>query len=88
MYTSDVLIIIPLLIGVILDLCSCSSPMYGFKSEILKVGLIQKPGGNYIVYALSLIFARTLQGPAARGLSLDFFKLGNLSFSNEPTPNH
>jgi hypothetical protein len=50
----------PYRIGVILDLRSSSSPIYGFKYEMLKVGLIPKSGGNSSVYALSLIFARTL----------------------------
>jgi hypothetical protein len=53
------------------------------------MGLTPNSGGNSSLYALSFIFSRILKGPAARGMTLDFFSnLETYLFSNETTPNH
>jgi hypothetical protein len=47
---------------------------------MLKLGLTLNSGGNSSLYALSLILARILKGPATRDISLDFLNYGNRSF--------
>src|SRR5438105_1891809 len=78
----------PSCIGVVLDGISSSSPKYNRKSEMLNVGLTPKSGGNSSLYALSLIFSRTLKGSAALGISLDFSTLEIALFSNAPILDH
>src|SRR3954466_10117988 len=46
---------------------------------MLNVGLTPKSAGSSSLYALSLIFCKTLKGPSARGINLDLRKSGNLS---------
>src|SRR3954464_13783806 len=46
---------------------------------MLNVGLTPKAAGSSSLYALSLIFCKTLKGPSARGINLDLRKSGNLS---------
>src|SRR3954463_13954975 len=46
---------------------------------MLNVGLTPTSAGSSSLYALSLIFCKTLNGPSARGINLDFRKSGNLS---------
>jgi hypothetical protein len=70
----------PSYIDIVLDAISSSSPKYGRKSEMLKLGLTPNSGGNPSLYALSLILARILKGPAARDISLDFLNSRNHSF--------
>jgi hypothetical protein len=55
----------PSCIDDVLDGVSSSSPKYGCKFEMLKLGLTPNSGGNSSLYALSLILARILKGPAA-----------------------
>src|SRR6266540_7403717 len=47
---------------------------------MLNVGLTPKSRGNSSLYSLSLIFSRTLKGPTALGISLDFLNSGKRSF--------
>src|SRR4051812_240374 len=46
---------------------------------MLNVGLTPNSAGSSSLYALSLIFCKTLKGPSARGINLDLCKSGNLS---------
>jgi hypothetical protein len=47
---------------------------------MLKLGLTLNSGGNSSLYALPLILARILKGPAAQDISLDFLNSENRSF--------
>jgi hypothetical protein len=55
---------------------------------MLKLGLTPNSRGNSSLYALSLILARILKGPAARDISLDFLNLEIALFSNAAILNH
>jgi hypothetical protein len=47
---------------------------------MLKLRLTPNSGGNSSLYALSLILARILKGPATQDISLDFLNSENRSF--------
>jgi hypothetical protein len=47
---------------------------------MLMLGLTPNSGGNSSLYALLLILALILKGPAVRDISLDFLNSGNHSF--------
>ena len=60
----------------------------GEGSEILNVALMLYSLGRFNLYTLSLILARTWNGPSPLGCSLDRLWAGNLSFLITPKPNH
>jgi hypothetical protein len=47
---------------------------------MLNLELTPNLGGNSSLYALSLILAKILKGPATRDISLDFLNFKNRSF--------
>jgi hypothetical protein len=59
---------------------SASSVLYGYKSDMLKIGDIPMPSGNSSSYAFSPNFLRIRHGPIFFILSLLYVPRGNLSF--------